>query len=859
MAKSAKLKKLLILFIAAALVFSTLPSVSAQENADNFDVQGVDVQDIDTQKLALLKDLGIIAPNFERIYLPDAKITVGEMLSVMQNIIYPNKYGTYDDELAFNDALQTGNFGADKNARYYDNAKYEHVLEAAMNILGYGAIARQNDNYPINYMSLKESSAVLDGINANFGKYIPKKDFIGIIFNVFDAKTLDIDKIGSDFLGFTYKDGDTILKLYQNIETVDGIVEGTAYTKAYDAKSDIAKDKVLIGGALYDNGGIDFSHVVGLKIKAFVYVKDNGYKKIKSYMTDEDISKTEIDGEDIVKYSVFDRRLYYENEKGGEKSVKLSPSAVVLKNGCAISKFTSDTFAVSDGGIKLYDNDGDNVFDAVHITDYTTYVADYVSPDADTVYNLYTYNDGKKILDLEEKDNIKVTVYKDGRQTDKSAIKKDCVLTVANGGEGENKLISVYVSDKSEKGNISEYSSDDDEITLNDVSYKLAKDYIAASDANDKNADGIKLGIPVTVYKDYFGKIAYIKPAGSEYSYGYALYTERERYAKIRLLDEFAVWHTYEFADSVKLNGEKDKVSEKDVYQKLGAESFVPQLVKFRLGTDNKIKEIFTASDKITGAYDEFTVSKEKSGMYQQNNSAFSSKSYLEDEAVIWLLQKQLPTDEEDISIMGTSELFSDRNYTFVQYNADEYGFSKYFAVYDTAENKEYKTNRSGAMVVEKLFKTQGFDGGETFAVRGMMFEYNNISVSFAGDTDLNGIKKGDTISFTTNSDGEISDLKVIHRMSESDVSILPTTIHTAVTYVGGILDKCDFAQGKAKILCGDKVQVLKIAPSTPLIVCEKTNTGVSLTKEQFTSAGIGCYILARVQNSRVANVIIYK
>lgn len=841
------MKKLIILFVAAALVFSVMPSSFAADGSD-------------TQNLALLCDLGIIAPNFERIYLPDAKITVGEMLSVMQNIMFDGKYGTYDDEEAFNDAVKLGIFGSDKTAVYYDNAKYEHVLEAAMNVLGYGPIARQNDNYPVNYISLKESSAVLDGIDLKLGKYISKKDFVKIIFNVFEAKTLEVDKIGSDSLGFTHKDGDTILKLYRNIETVEGIVEGTAYTKAYDVKSDIAKNKVLIDGILYDNGGIDFSPVIGLKIKAFVYVKDNGYKKIKSYMTDENILSLALDGEDVTKYSVLDRRLYYENENGKEKYVKISPSASVLKNGCAISEFLTDTFSAPDGDVILYDNDADNVYDTVHINSYDTCYADYVSNDAETVYNIYSYDSEKAVLDLEEKDNIKVIVYKDGKETDKSAIKKGDVLTVANGGEGENKIIKIYISDKTEQGSISEYSSDDNEITLNEVSYKLAKDYAAAIEANDKNAWQIRLGVPVTVYKDYFGKIAYIKPNGSEYIYGYALYTDNEdKDTEIKLLDEFSVWQTYSFSDKVKFNGEKDKLNGKDMYSKLGKENFIPQLIKFKLDKENKIKELFTAASQPTGAYDEFTVSDEKSGMYQQNNQAFSSKSYLEDGAVIWLLQKQPPSDEDDISIMGTSELFSDRNYTYVQYNADEYGFSKYYAVYDTSENKEYKTNRSGAMVIEKVFKAQGADGADKNAVRGMMFEYNNITVNFADSTDLNNIRKGDTISFSTNSDGEISDLKVIHRMSESDISILPATIHTAVTYVGGTLDKCDFAQGKAKILCGDKVQVLKILPSTPAIVCEKTKEGVSLTKEQFTSADTGCYILARVQNSRVANVIIYK
>lgn len=109
------MKKLLILLTVLTLVFSSLPSVSAQNNSD-------------AQKLSLLCDLGIIAPNFERIYLSDAKITVGEMLSVMQNIMFSNKYGTYDDEQAFNDAVNSGYFGADKIAKYYDNAKYEYVF-----------------------------------------------------------------------------------------------------------------------------------------------------------------------------------------------------------------------------------------------------------------------------------------------------------------------------------------------------------------------------------------------------------------------------------------------------------------------------------------------------------------------------------------------------------------------------------------------------------------------------------------------------------------------------------------------------------------------------------------------------------
>ncbi|UKI35506.1 MAG: hypothetical protein L6V93_15350 [Clostridiales bacterium] len=54
----------------------------------------------------------------------------------------------------------------------------------------------------------------------------------------------------------------------------------------------------------------------------------------------------------------------------------------------------------------------------------------------------------------------------------------------------KNKIITVYVSDKSEKGSISEYSSDDDEITINEMTYKLANGYLDASKANDKKRRG---------------------------------------------------------------------------------------------------------------------------------------------------------------------------------------------------------------------------------------------------------------------------------------------------------------------------------------------------------------------------------
>ena len=222
-------------------------------------------------------------------------------------------------------------------------------------------------------------------------------------------------------------------------------------------------------------------------------------------------------------------------------------------------------------------------------------------------------------------------------------------------------------------------------------------------------------------------------------------------------------------------------------------------------------------------------------------------------------MQKETPTDEDDITISGTSELYSDRSYKYIQYNKDEYGFSKYFVIYDTDSNIEFKAKRSGVFVVDKVLRVVDGNGENKNAIRGMMFDYNNITVNFSDDTDLDGIKEGDTVSFLTNSYGEISRLNVIHRIKDSDVSHLPTTIHTSATYVGGILEKCDIANGKYKINCGGKMQVLKIDASTPSIVCEKFKNDVKLSKELITSADIGNYVLVRVQNSRVTNVVIYK
>lgn len=838
------MKKIIIFFALVLIIITSSLGICA--NSDNI------------YEVELLEELGIVAPNFKNVYLPESKITIGEMLAVMQNIMYSNKYGSYDDEKAYSDSIKSGIFGMDKNTRHYDNAKYEHVLEAAFNILGYGPVARQKGNYPYNYISMPQISTISDGVKINLGGYISKKDFIKIIYNLFEAKTLQIDKITSDSLGFSYQEGKGILEVYQNVSIIEGIVEGTCYTKIYTNASNIPENKVLIDGVLYDNNKKDYSDVIGLKIKAFVKNDKNGVKTVKHFIKDENISQAMVTDNEILRYSPLERKLYYYNQKNKEAYFKISPDAAIMLNGCAKEDYNENTFLVKNGNITLYDNDSDKIYDVVHIVDYKTVYADYVSKNAEKIYNIYSNDADSKVFDLSNKKWVKCVVYKNGKECDKSVIKSGDVLAVLKGGTNDNGIIKIYVSDKTDDGVISEYNSVDNEISINSRVYKMSAGYVSAIKDNDVKAWQIKLGTPVKIHIDYFGKVSYIEPLKNEYVYGYALYTHREKDSEIRLLDEFSTWQSYVFADKVNFNNLSTK-NGKEMYDELGGEDFIPQLVKYKLDKDNKIKEIYLASEVSTGAYDEFIVSGVEEKVFQYANMAFGSEAYLEDGAVIWNLAKETPTDEDDITISGTSELYSDRSYKYIQYNKDEYGFSKYFVIYDTDSNIEFKAKRSGVFVVDKVLRVVDGNGENKNAIRGMMFDYNNITVNFSDDTDLDGIKEGDTVSFLTNSYGEISKFNVIHRIKDVNVSLLPATIHTSVTYVGGILEKCDIANGKYKINCGGKMQVLKIDASTPSIVCEKFKNDVKLSKELITSADIGNYVLVRVQNSRVTNVVIYK
>ena len=817
---------------------------------------GAFAQGSEMYELSVLEEIGVLPAGFASVYLPDSKITLGEMLAIMQNILYSNKYGTYDDEKAYTDAVNGKYFGMDENTHYYDNAKYEHVLETALNILGYGPAARQKGNYPFNYISMRETPTVFDGVKYSIGSYITKQDFIKVIFNVFDAKCLEIDQITLSPDSVKYARGDGVLETYRSISIVNGIVGGTCYTGMYKNDLSIAPGKVLIDGELYDNSGKDYSDLVGIKVKAFIYESKSGRKSVKSLMPDADVTKLSFDSEDFCSYSPFDRKLEYYNKDNRKLTVRISPSAAVMLNGCAKPDFTADTFSVGNGTIELYDNDSDKVYDAVYINSYTTFYADYVSAGAKSIYNIYTYDENIKSLSLEEKENVKITVYKNGEIINKSEIKKGDVISVSKGGSDDRGIIKLYVSDKSEAGTVSAVKSDGS-IVINAKTYKLSHDYENALSHNDAKAWKINVGTRAEVYTDCFGRIAYIRPMENEYIYGYALKIKDEKDSGIRLLDESATWQDYFFAKKVLYN--ENRYSKNDIYAVLGGSDFSPQLVKYKLNGDNMIYEIYTAKTDADTSYDAFCVSEMQEGVFQQNNLAFSSTAYLEDDAVLWNLTKDVPKDKEDVEIAGVSSLYSDTKYTYVQYNADEFGFSKYFVLYETDSNVDFKAKRAGLMVIDRIAMISDYDGETKNSIGGMMSDYNDISVAVADSVDISGVQTGDAVTFTTNSDGEIVTLNTVHKRADTSEAILPAVIHTSVTYVGGILDKYEPSGSKARLICGGKSQTLKINAATTAIVCEEARGDVTLTKEQFTSAQIGDYVLARVQNSRVTSVVIYK
>ena len=494
----------------------------------------------------------------------------------------------------------------------YDDASFRpddvitvgEIVKVMVIITGYSNRAEHSGGFLKGYYSQSITTDMLKGVVANASSQISYADAAVIIKNVFESRNyiritgykngnaVESDKNDEDYMSY---------KL--NIYRYSGIVEAYGDTSLSDGGESYRETTVKIGGELLEDGGIDFSEYIGMRVKVYYKADDYHGNSAIHVVLDNNTSYIDISDTEIEEGTTRSKVRYYEGKK--LKTANISSEAVFVCNGKRLDVVSDADVLVGNGSVRLISNDGNSVYDVVIIDSYETFIVDKAMS-ADCAVTL-KYDKGT--LDFD--DDFKTKYYMDGAETDFTSITSGSVLSAAFSKNTSGEVLAnVYISNNQVTGKaVAMFSDDRRGVELEDGSrYDFTDEYEERINDGEINTYEPVLNEEGIFYIDCFNRCAgYVLSVASK-NYAYVVkcwYDVNEETGSIRLFTKDGEFKDFGYAKNIRLNGSKmNKAQIPEQLKATGENGTVHQLVVYTANeAGDEITKLQTAENKIGEEY----------------------------------------------------------------------------------------------------------------------------------------------------------------------------------------------------------------------------------------------------------------
>ena len=327
-----------------------------------------------------------------------------------------------------------------------DKVTETEICKVLVSVLGYDVMAAELGGYPSGYISAGAAIGLGDA-----GNFAATRHFT--VQKV--ALALDIDLMepiyGTD-TNYKVISGKTLRDILYNrgdkrVSLKTGIMTATEGIFVSEAVSGIGQNQVEIDGFLYDTDGFA-DGFIGRRVEFYAETDENGRNgKILGIRKYRDVTELILDAYDI---SAVDEETISYSDGDRVKKAKISPYAVLVKNGRPISRWSISDLFVGNGTVELIDNDGDKSSDMIFVWEYKSGIAERVSDDI-----LYFQNTASPLdtlsLNVVGQDNRYIEIYdENGEEMLLSQISPGDVITLTESSDKE--YYRLYCSKKQLEG-----------------------------------------------------------------------------------------------------------------------------------------------------------------------------------------------------------------------------------------------------------------------------------------------------------------------------------------------------------------------------------------------------------------------
>ncbi len=467
---------------------------------------------------------------------------------------------------------------------------YEHTKALALKALGV------TDTTINHYHFVKALNVPRNGDGITY------ENAVVLLYNMLKSNVIDVTYT-SNGTSFTYNKDTTLFNYLWQVYELKGLVTSTEVA-SLGRTTACAEGQIEINDVAYFTDLENTYDFLGYNCIAFVSYKDKNAPRIISLAKKIDERVLELNSLNLEKNCYDGKKLYYTDDNGREREVKVSPTSYVLYNGAfAGSQFEKSIFNFDLGEVTLIDTDEDKVYDVIKILEYK-YLHASAIPSGDLMILQDKFEPGDYLQLKPASNDLILDIEIDGKPAEIGQIVGEDLVAYAKSPKGASvNYLSLKINREKITGKLTKTSKNI--WTINDRDM-IASDFIRQ--AKITKGDIPSMGVQGTYSLDFLGRLAIFNAvATSDYNYGMLLEVANMESAfssgvKAKFYTSGESVEVYEAPNGVRIDGVKYTSGDAaraylsaTVLELYDSNATLCQLVKYRIDEDGHLHSIYTA------------------------------------------------------------------------------------------------------------------------------------------------------------------------------------------------------------------------------------------------------------------------
>lgn len=786
-------------------------------------------------------------------------------INFLLNMTEGAKYTADYDTSALEQAKSLGLIDSAAGVSDSDVLIKEEAIKMAMCLLGYGEVCLQSGGYPMGYTAKAAGIGLTSGLSLS--NEVTNAEAYNLLYSTMRTGISAPLTYGDDSsIYLTYEDK-TILNVYRKIYEVNGIVTANRTSGLYEEKG-ASVGSVMINEERYSDPDDLLYNYLGYDVLAYAKRSSDNEFGIIYAEVDKDVEVVEFDSEDVksVAGDISSIEYYVDDVTGKTRTVAIPGTVSLLYNNVVWADYTDADFKKPNGHITLIDNDGKGGIDVIKLDFYQTMIVSSVSITSNTITSEYTYAGSLEKLELDKykKGGDNILFFKDGEAATIADVQNGDVLSVFESKSGENKSIVIHITRGKVNATVTSYNAENKEVVCGDVIYRISDVYLDAAKNNESFADEISAGTRFAFWLDIRNQIAAAKvESGDSMYYGFvkgvATTADLNPTMVYRLFTDEAEWENINFAEKVRINGEK-RAEVMNLRSRIeAAQNTVVGYTLDKHGCIDRLEiaeeyDPYVANPAPVNA-ERLNVTPERTNQFRYNNTSFDSYFYMTGDTKVFVVPSADPENEDLYNIGNNYSFTSDESVTFQCYGCDEYGFVDMVVVKRDAATSTKVGN--SPYFVRQVSEVVDSEGGITKQVTVSSGTYLGLSILADTPSRLDGVNAGDLIKIHVNAKGYIDNLEQVYKISDGVVKESPNDLHSYTT-AKGIVKKTDPARGAIMLestrASFDKTMI-KVSPTVAVLIFDEAKG--TITPGSLGDLSKGDFVIADISKSSVVGLYV--